>query len=231
MAEYDFYYWPIPFRGHPIRYVMAHAGVTWSEVDMEQMAAFKDRPVADRPYPFLAPPVLFDPATGTWLSQLPAIMMYLGRRHGLVRDQDQELRLICDASDILLEITRYHGEVAMWDRASWAVFRTQRLPLWLHLHERFVIDSTGSAPFLFGQATPGLGDLALAGLWFTMAECLPTLRPLLEAEAPRLMALAGRVAETEAIAALRAEWASCPIVYCAGQIEASLLEMLEGDEA
>jgi glutathione S-transferase len=229
-AHYDLYYWPIPFRGHPIRYLLAHVGATWTETDFTAMAAFRDVPPDQRPYPFLAPPVLHDRDGDTWLSQMPAIMVHLGRKHGLVRNLDQELRLICDASDILVEITRGHG-AQMWDRPAWQAFRTTRLPLWLQLHDRMVKDHAGDLGFLFGAETPGLGDLALAGLWFNMAERLPPLRPLIADNAPRLLALVERVAADDRVADLRAQWADCPTRYCAGQIEASLLEMLEGDDA
>ena len=71
--SYDFYYWPIPFRGHPIRFILAFAGTEWDEHGFEEVAALKNLPVADKPYPFLAPPVLHDRDTDTWLSQMPAI--------------------------------------------------------------------------------------------------------------------------------------------------------------
>ena len=41
MADYKLYYWPIPFRGHFIRYVLAHAGATWEEATFEDVAALK----------------------------------------------------------------------------------------------------------------------------------------------------------------------------------------------
>lgn len=230
MADaYALYYWPIPFRGHFIRFILAHAGATWTEPDFRAMAAFKDQPVADKPYPFLAPPVLHDLTTGRWLAQMPAIVMSLGRKYGLSRDADQELRLISDASDILFEITRYHG-ASMWDRASWNVFASTRLPLWMQLHEKFATDNgvTVGAGYLFAADTPGLGDLILAALWHTMVDRLPKLRPLLHATAPAIEGLGDRIAARPEIAALLQSWAGSPERYCAGEIEKSLLEMLEG---
>lgn len=72
MTQYTLYYWPIPFRGHPLRFVLAHVGASWDEPDFAEVAALRDLPVADKPYPFLAPPVLYDHGNATWLSQMPA---------------------------------------------------------------------------------------------------------------------------------------------------------------
>ena len=166
----------------------------------------------------MGPPVLHDRDSDLWLSQMPAIALYLGRKHGLVRDPVLAVRLLCDASDILLEITRHHG-AQMWDRESWSEFAGRRLPRWMEMHEAV-------ARAKDADAAPALEDLALAALWHTMVDRLPPLRPLLHAHAPALEALADRVAAQPGIAALRAQWQDCPAVYCGGQIEASLLEMM-----
>jgi glutathione S-transferase len=215
--RYVLYYWPIPFRGHPIRFILAQVGAGWSEVDHDTILALKDAAPEAHPYPFMAPPLLFDRDTGRWLSQMPAIVMALGRAHGLTRDADLELRLACDASDILLEITRGHG-AQMWDAPTWAAFRDHRLPRWMRLHECLVPEA--------GMDARGLAPLILAGLWHTMTDRLPPLRPMLDAEAPMLAALIDEVAARPAIAGLRAVWAGSQPVYCAGQIEASLLSVL-----
>ena len=36
---FQLYYWPIPFRGHFIRYVLAHAGTSWEEAPTEALLA------------------------------------------------------------------------------------------------------------------------------------------------------------------------------------------------
>lgn len=232
MTDYTLYYWPIPFRGHLLRFVLAHVGAIWTEPDFAEMAAFKDRPVGDKPYPFLAPPLLHDHENDTWLNQMPAIAMYLGRKHNLIHDPDQTLRIACDAADILLEITRGHG-AQMWDREAWNAFITQRLPLWMRLHERLILNSgvTADEGFCFGADQPGLADLLLAGLWHTMAERLPGMRALLHETAPTVEGLADRIAATPRIAALIDDWRDSDWRYCAGQIENSLMSMLtEGTE-
>lgn len=231
--DYTLLYWPIPFRGHIPRYVLAHAGADWDEPgDFAAMAALKDAPVDAQPTPFMGPPVLIDHrAGGRALAQMPAICLALGRAHGLSRDPDLEARLLCDASDVLVEITCQHGHM-MWTPRTWATFRASRLPRWLAMHERLAVEA-GVRPGagFFGGAKIALSDLALAGLWFTMAERLPPLRPDLERHAPTLAGLVDRVAATARIAALRAAWEDCPHRYCGGQIEANLLAMLAQDTA
>ncbi|TNF23238.1 MAG: glutathione S-transferase [Rhodobacteraceae bacterium] len=223
MTDYTLYYWPIPFRGHFIRYVLAAAEATWDEPATDALTALKSRAPGDQPYPFMAPPLLVDHETGRSLSQMPAILMSLARAHELVVDPDRDLRLICDASDVLFEITRHHG-AALWDAESWADFAATRLPRWMQVHEALVRAS--GAGFLDGGDEPMLGDLVLAALWHTMTDRLPPLDPLLETHAPATRALALRVAERPALAAMRAGWADRHPLYCGGRIEASLCEVL-----
>ncbi|WP_300532430.1 hypothetical protein [uncultured Mameliella sp.] len=228
--SYTLLYWPIPFRGHVPRFILSQAGAEWDEPGFDAVLAAKTAPPEEQPTPFIGPPVLIDHDTGRALSQMPAICMYLGRKHGLSHDPDMDLRLLCDASDILLEITCHHG-ATMWTRDSWTSFRDDRLPRWMRGHERLVTETgvSGSGGYMSGAETPGLSDLALAALWHTMVDRLPPLRPLLHDTAPVLAALVNRVAGLPALLRLRDDWADCADVYCAGQIEASLLEMLNED--
>ena len=221
--RYHLYYWPLPFRGHPIRFALAWAGADWQEYGFEEVARLKNTPVSDKPYPFLAPPVLHDTETDTWISQMPAIAMYVGRQHGLTKDPAQTLRVLCDVSDIYLEITRYHGAL-LWDDESWAAFRKDRLPQWIQLHE--VLLQSSDTDFLFGSSDATLADLALSGLWWTMIDRLPPLKDDLEKHGPKLTASCTRIAEDEKLAALQAKWQGSTPHYCAGQIEASLLKVL-----
>ena len=225
--QYALHYWPIPFRGHFVRYVLAYVGATWSEPEFAEMAAFKDQKVEKKLYPFFAPPVLQDLHTGTWVSQMPAVMMYLGRKHDLLSDPDQTLRLVCDGADVLVEITRGHG-AQMWDPVAWRAF-LPRLATWMQLHERLAADC-GVKPgqgYMFGAERPMLADLAMAALWFNMVERLPSLQQMLRDNAPTVDGLVTRVASEPRITELRAQWADCDWRYCGGQIEDSLLEMLE----
>lgn len=227
MSEYTLYYWPIPFRGHFVRYVLAHVGAAWNEPATDALTALKARAPEAQPYPFMAPPLLVDHEAGCSLSQMPAILMYLGRQHGLLADPDRDLRLICDASDILFEITRYHGE-KMWNAEAWARFTATRLPRWLQIHEALVTATglTGDRGFLDGGEAPMLGDLVLAALWHTMTDRLPPLAPLVADHAPTLLGLSQRIAALPGVATMRADWTDRQPVYCGGQIEASLIDVL-----
>ena len=217
MTDYTLHYWPIPFRGHFIRYVLAHAGASWDESPTDPTA---------QGYPFLAQPLLIDHASGKHLAQCPAILMYLARKHRLIEEPDETLRLICDAMDVLSEITRAHG-AQMWDREAWESFTTSRMARWMGLHERVVLGAgvRADAGFLFAD-TPTLADLTLAALWHTMVDRLPLLRPLLHAEAPTLEGLVDRLAARPEIAGMLAAWQEEAPRYCGGQIEASIFEML-----
>lgn len=228
--SYTLLYWPIPFRGHIPRFILSQAGAEWDEPGFDAVLAAKTAPPEDQPTPFMGPPVLIDHDTGRALSQMPAICMYLGRKHGLSHDPDMDLRLLCDASDILLELTCHHG-ATMWTRDSWTSFRDDRLPRWMQGHDRLVTEAgvSGAGSYMSGAEAPGLSDLVLAALWHTMVDRLPPLRPLLHDSAPVLAALVDRVAGLPALLRVRDDWADCADVYCAGQIEASLLEMLTED--
>ena len=113
VADYALYYWPVPFRGQPIRAVLAHAGATWDEFDPAAVAALKDRPLAGQPVPHMGPPVLIDHAAGVALSQMPAILGYLGVRHGLVPDDAAGRaltdKITGDADDVFNDMTRHNG--------------------------------------------------------------------------------------------------------------------------
>ena len=226
MTRYELAYWPIPFRGHFIRFALATAGADWEELDFDAVAALKDEDVAAQPYPFVAPPLLIDRETGARLSQMPAILMALGRRHGLLADEDKTLRLIADANDVLFEITRYHGAL-MWDAGSWAAFEAERLPRWMRVHDRLCRDAgvTAAAGWVCG-ARMTLADLVLCALWHTMADRLPPLRAVLEREAPAMAGLVDRVAATPGVAGVIADWRDSDARYCGGQIEASLCDVL-----
>ena len=42
-TRFTLYYWPIPFRAQPIRYILAHAGEAWDEPDRDALTAFNSR--------------------------------------------------------------------------------------------------------------------------------------------------------------------------------------------
>ncbi|WP_325229413.1 hypothetical protein [Sphingobium sp.] len=87
IAEYEFYYWPLPFRGQFIRAILAFSGKSWSEQGSEAITDLMGRDPTDQPVAFMGPPVLIERATGLALSQMPAIAVYLGDTLGLIDDR------------------------------------------------------------------------------------------------------------------------------------------------
>lgn len=232
MLDYTLLYWPSPFRGHFVRYVLAHAGASWDEPETEALLTIKSSPVADRPAPMMAPPMLHDRTADLWLSQLPAILMHLGHRHGLLPEnltaRSLTLKLICDAGDVLEEITRDCG-AQMWTPEAWAEFAADRLPRWMAIFEetgrRYGLTPRGG--HILGTDRPTLADLTTAALWHTMTDKLPPIGPLLDGHAPAVAGLSDRIAALSAIAALRGNWdRTHGNAYCGGQIEASLRSVL-----
>ncbi|MFV0361124.1 glutathione S-transferase family protein [Tropicimonas sp.] len=231
-TDYTLYYWPIPFRGHFVRYLLVHCRQTWDEPPVAEMLALKDQPAARQPVPFMAPPLLHHHAGDLWLSQLPAILGYLGRQHGLFPGAPAAdalvHKIIGDASDVLEEITCNCGR-AMWTQEGWNEFAAGRLPRWMAIFEetgrRHGLSET--AGHMLGSHAPSLADLATAALWFTMTDKLPPLGPLLERSAPAVAALSRRIASLPEIAAMRkscdARWGDA---YCGGQIEESLRKVV-----
>ncbi len=235
--DYTLYYWPIPFRGHFIRYVLAEVGAVLHEADTDALIALKSQPVAEQPAPMMAPPMLHEHASGLWLAQLPAILIHLARRHDLMPGDAGldalTLKLICDCNDVLEEITCSCGRT-MWTARDWQDFAATRLPRWMAMfenlgHRHGLSDAAG---YMLGTDTPTLADLATSALWFTMIDKLPVLAPLLESHAPAIAALSRRIATRPAIAAMRAKWdAAQGDIYCGGEIEKSLRAVLAGGAA
>lgn len=227
MTDYTLYYWPIPFRGEFVRAVLAHAGARWTEADMTVMVGQKELDPADQRVPHMGPPVLTDHAADVTLSQMPAILGYLGRNHGLMPEDalGQALtdKVVADANDVLYEITRYNG-AQMWTPESWAEF-LPRLERWMAIFEEVGRRHglTAEAGYLLGGTAPGVADLTAHILWGTMTAKLPALRPLLQARAPAIAGLSDRIAALPEQAALRARSdAAYGEEWCSGQIEASL---------
>ena len=231
MTDYTLYYWPIPFRGQFVRAVLAHIHATWEEAGVGAIAALKDRAPAGQPVPHMGPPVLTDHAADLSLAQMPAILDYLGGKHGLIPDDPARdaltVKIVADANDVLYEMTLHNG-AQMWTRESWNAYRP-RLGRWMEIFEETGRRHglTAQAGHLFGSETPGLADLTAHILWGTMTAKLPALRPMLEAMAPAIAGLSDRIAGLPEQADLRARSdAEYGDEWCSGQIEASLRSVL-----
>ena len=231
MADYTLYYWPLPFRGQFVRAALAHIGAEWEEAGFDEIQALRGADPADQPVPHMGPPVLTDHAANLHIAQMPAILAYLGTKHGILPDdrylQAMGHKVVADAHDVLYEMTRYNG-AQMWTGPEWNAYRP-RLARWMEIFEE-----TGRrhgltlrSGHLLGTADPSLADLVAATLWGTITSKLPSLGQLLHDHAPAIAALSQRVAARPEQAELRARSdAAYGDAWCGGQIEASLRRAL-----
>ncbi len=231
MPDYTLYYWPLPFRGQFIRATLAHANATWDEAEFDAIAALKNAEVAEQAVPHMAPPVLTDHAANVSMAQMPAILAYLGSKHGLIPDDPERAgltaKIVADANDVLYEMTRYNG-AQMWTQADWSAYRP-RLGRWMQLFEETGQRHglTSKAGYILGGDAPGLADLTAAILWGTMTTSFPPLRAMLTAKAAHTADLCYRILALPAQADLRAKSvAAYGDAWCGGQIEASLRAVL-----
>lgn len=231
MTDYTLYYWPIPFRGQFVRAVLAHVGASWGEASMDEIFELKDAGPAQQPVPHMGPPVLIDHAAGISLSQLPAILSYLGRKHDLLPASNigEALtdKIVADANDVLYEMTLHNG-AQVWSREKWTDYQP-RLNRWMQIFEEtgrrhgLLLDQG----FMLGTEEASIADFTAYVLWDTMTRKLPALRPILVEQAPAVAGLCERIGALSAQAELRSR---CDEAYgdewCSGQIEASLRAVL-----
>lgn len=227
MADYTLYYWPVPFRGQFVRAILEQAGADWAEAGFEAVAAQRQAEVQEQLVPHMGPPVLTDHAAGVTLSQLPAILGYLGLRLGMMPGDPASiamtLKVIGDANDVLGDMTRDNGS-QMWTPEDWAGFQP-RLERWMRIFEETGrrSGSSAGAGWMLGTEAPGVADIVTAVLWGTMTDAFPSLRPMLERCAPAIAGLTDRVRALPAQAALRERSREdYGDSWCGGQIEASL---------
>jgi glutathione S-transferase len=231
MSDYDLYYWSAPFRGQFVRAVLAHAGKTWTEAGDGAIAELMGGTVKDMPIPFMGPPLLIDKKAKVAIAQTPAIVFYLGETLDLLPGTPAlralTLKIVCDANDVIDEITNDGGR-EMWTQKSWKAF-VPRLEKWMSFWEE-----TGArhglradAGFLLGGEKPGVADVVTATLWSTMTDRFPKLGAILDEAAPMTAALTRRVAALPPLARLAAKARKdYGDAYCGGQIEASLRKVL-----
>lgn len=232
MADYALYYWSLPFRGQFVRGVLAFAGKTWTEASDEAIGKLMERPVGKAPVPFMGPPVLVDRSAEVAVSQMPAIVMYLGETLDLL-PKDAGLRaltlkVVGDANDVIDELTLDGGK-QMWTAKRWKDFEPRLrkwMSFWEELGRRHGL--TADAGFLLGGNAPGVADVVTAVLWTTMTERFAAIGAILEDEAPMTAALSRRVSALPPLARLAAKSRKAyGEAWCGGQIEASLRKVLK----
>jgi glutathione S-transferase len=235
--NYKLYYWPAPFRGNFIRFLLEEAGEKYEEASLKEISELYSMPVEDQPLPMMAPPFLHDPERDVFLSQMPAIVMFLSEKTGLI-PQDSYKSAICnklvlDSNDVLIEITNYNGSV-MWERDAWRQFRDKRLKRWLEIFEltgrRFGLNS--GSDYMLGGDQISTADIVTYALWGTMIRCLPQLSADCRKHAPYVFELCQRIESRPNIKQLiENQEKNYGNQYCGGQIEKSIRSMLVSSQA
>lgn len=231
MADYQLMYWSVPFRGQFVRAVLAFAGKSWTEVDDGRIAKIMDGGVRDMPVPFMGPPVLTHNATAFSISEMPAIILYLGETLKLLPDTPElramTFKIVNDANDVIDEITLDGGR-EMWTAKKWreAIPRYEKwLAIWEETGRRHGLKADSG--FMLGGEAPGIADVVTATLWLTMADRFEPIGELLEETAPMTAALSRRIYDIPALhdlaARARADYGEA---YAGGQIGASMATVL-----
>jgi glutathione S-transferase len=226
--RYQFYYWPIPFRGCFVSYLFAYRDVPLLEgASYEEISELKSRHPSEQEIPFMGPPLLRDLESGRSLSQMPAIVLHVSRELEFLPedpfDQAMCMKVLMDCNDVLMEICRYNGSM-MWARAEWTRFRSQRLPLWMSIFEESL--NRG----ILGRDPLSFADIGVFALFGNMIRCLPELEDDLLNHAPGIHALCRKIGSRPSLAEYVAdEEQKYGKLYCGGQIEESIRKMLEMD--
>jgi glutathione S-transferase len=232
MADYKLYYWSVPFRGQFVRAVLAFAGKTWTEGGDDAIGKLMEGPVKKMPVPFMGPPVLVDNKADFAISQMPAVILYLGESLDLLPANPGlralTIKIVNDANDVIDEITQDGGR-EMWTKKKWEEF-VPRLQKWMSFWEetgrRHGLKEDGG--FLLGGNAPGIADIVTATLWSTMTERFPAIGDILDEAAPMTAALSRRISELPSLVKLAAKARkNYGDAYCGGQIEASLRKVLK----
>ncbi len=226
MSAYTLYYWAMPFRGQFVRAVLAHAGQEWEEGGDEAISKLMKGPVKKMPVPFMGPPVLVDKKADVAISQMPAILLYLGETLNLLPETHAlralTLKIVNDANDVIDELTQDGGR-QMWTQKRWKAF-APRLKKWMSLFEELGTRHglKADSGFLLGGNDPGIADIVTATLWSTMIGHAPKIGTMLKRSAPLTAGLTGRIAALPRLAALAAKAKEqYGDVYFGGQIEKS----------
>ena len=210
-----------------MRSVLAYVGASWDEAGFDATLAAHTAAPAAQLIPHMGSPLLSDHRHGVHISQMPAILSYLGEQYGLYAVEPAK-RALCnkvigDANDVLYEMTRHNG-AQMWTKRSWSTYQP-RLRRWMAIFEETGRRHglTAQSGFLLDTSQPCLADLVTATLWGTMIAKLTPLRPVLDAHAPNIAGLSDRIGAMPSQVALRIQSdASYDDAWCGGQIEASL---------
>ncbi len=183
----------------------------------------------------MGPPLLEDRENNLAISQMAAIVFYLGEQLELMPSEPASkaitIKVLDDCTDLLAEITRSNG-THMWTQPEWDEFMSARFVRWLEIFEQTAIkNGVSENRYYFGAAKAGVADLALHALFATMEHCLPGLSPILRQNAPLVMSVCDRISQNSGIKDLvKKQTAAHGDLYCGGEIEKSIRSVLGEDE-
>jgi len=228
LKAYKFYYWDAPFRGNFVELMLADVNAKYTRHDATVIYPGKSLKISS---PGMAPPYLYDCETKDYLAQMPAILMYLGKKYDYLPKRSKTLalalKIILDCNDVLCEITRFYG-MMMWDKKSWSEFRSSRLARWMQIFEKTGLEQglEENKGFLLGK-TITVADIATTALFGTLVYCFPPLADDLRLHAPHIAQLIQRIEARPRIQSfLMRQREIYGNTYCGGQIEKSLRKMI-----
>ena len=218
---YELYYWPtIQGRGEFVRLALEEAGADYVDVAREPGGMARLMAAMDgADHPAFAPP--FIKAEGLTIGQTAAILLFLGRRHGLApRDEAGELwvhQLQLTIADMVAEAHDSHHPIASSlyyedqrpeAKRRAADFTETRLPKFFDYFEGILTRPEPRA-YLTG-AEPTYADLSLFQLVAGLRYGFPQALARIDAAYPALSALHDRVAARPRIRAYLASLRRLP---------------------
>lgn len=226
---YKLYYWEAPFRGNFIQLLLEELNCGYQRFNASEIYPQRSLKIK---FPGMAPPYLYDASTKTYWAQMPAIMMYLARKHKfLPKDIENQIlisKLIADCHDILLEFTNFYGK-EMWTKKDWKKFRQERFSKWLQIFEKTgeLHELRKTKGYLLGSKI-SVADITTTALFGSMLHTFPSLEDDFKQDAPNTLELIQRIENRPRIKKClekqRKEWGD---IYCGGEIENSLRQVIQ----
>ena len=230
------FYWPVPFRGNFIKLLLEDANVPYSVASPKEVSRLVNLEISEQKLAGMAPPYLADEKNDIFLNQTLVIMQYLAKRYGY-EPEDQQKCLIAakvtfDCLDFMSDLTQANG-TKMWEYSDWQIFRNERLPRWLEIFEAIgkKHQLKPHSSYLLGTKDPTYADISVLALLATIQQCLPELLTNIKAHAPHISSLIDRLSRRARIKVfLDRQKQALGNLYCGGDIERSIREMIERDK-
>ena len=233
-SKFKLYYWPIPFRGNFIRCMLSFCNVQYNDATVAELLELKsaDMSSKDTRAIFMAPPLIYDVEEDIFISQMPAIVLYLARKYNKMPTNNNQItiteNILLSSNDILAEISKNNGSMMWQNKEEWQEFIDGRFCRWLSILESQATRNglRENAGYFFGNNAATAVDIILFALIGTMRAKLPEMIPILLKGCPSVMNLCDRLLEESSNLKLLFDEQASNNVYCGGQIEASIRKVL-----